>query len=171
MASKCQRIMVQIGDRAWTQEALYQACILARKNQGEIALVKMVPVQHIAWLGTDLGNLNITAQDRADMKNYEATAEDFGVAASIYFFQYSTLVDAIAQAAECTQADIVFAKLAKSLIPYWTQFQTNRLRHHLMKQQCALFDIDHNRQPIADDADDVPSSPDLHAEFLTKSQQ
>ena len=41
-----QTIMVHIGERAWTAETLHSACVLARKTGAEIALIKMVPVQH-----------------------------------------------------------------------------------------------------------------------------
>src|SRR5689334_9925541 len=95
-----QTIMVQAVDRNWTMAALHLACALARSTDAEIALVKMVPVQHISWLGTEFGYQNLTVHDHDELSAYQATAEDYGVLLNKEMFQYMTLPDAIADAAE-----------------------------------------------------------------------
>src|SRR2546428_56721 len=117
-----QSIMVQITDRRWTLAAMHLACALARPCGAEVALVKMVPVQHVGWLGTDLGYLRLTLDDRKDMTDYETITEDYGVPSSRHFYQYATLPGAIVDAAEYVNAGVVFATLPTSIIPFWRKF-------------------------------------------------
>jgi hypothetical protein len=145
-------IMVQIANRQWTLDALHRACILARERNAAIALMKMVPVQHVAWLGTEFGNMNFTEQDRADMRDYEATVEDYGIRCSAHVFQFVTLAEAISEAADYVDAQIVFATLPKSIIPFWQQFQLRRLRTLLARHRRELFD---DNRPVTAGADEV----------------
>jgi hypothetical protein len=140
MTPSGQRIMIQMADHAWVEEAVHRACLLARKGGGEIVLVKMVPVQHLSWLGTPFGNWNLTEQDRKDIESCQINAEDYGVTCAGLVFQYFKLPEAIVDAAEYLDADIVFATLPKSLIPFWTQFQLHQLRQQLTRQHRVLFD-------------------------------
>jgi hypothetical protein len=128
-------IMVQISDREWTAEALHCACLLARNTSARIALVDMVPVQHAGWLGTDLGYLNFTDQKQVDFADYQATIEDYGVEFVPVLFQYLDLPDAIAQAAEHMNAQIVFAKLPESGISFWTKFQRWLLNRQFAREK------------------------------------
>jgi hypothetical protein len=135
-----QTIMIQIGDRAWTSEALHSACVLARRTGAEIALVKMVPVQHCSWLGTDFGYRLLTERDREELREYEFTLEDYGIQFSINVMQFATLLDATVQAAETVGAQIIFAQLPNSVIPYWHNFQMAMLRRRLAHQQRQLLE-------------------------------
>ncbi len=154
-----QTLMVQIADRQWTLEALHRACPLAFEEHGAIALVKMVPVQHLGWLGTEFGGMNFTDRERAELRDYEATIEDCGVAFSSVVFQYATLADAIVQAAEYVEASVVFATLPKSIIPYWRQFQLGRLRNSLARHGRQLIDPDQRSTVSPGDAMPVWSVP------------
>src|SRR5215813_11249470 len=111
--------MVHMADHRWTSEALHLACALARNNQAEVALVRMMPVQHIAWLGTDFGNTPVTSQEYERLQEYQATAEDYGVDLSVQSMQYITLPEALVEAADHLGASVVFASLPKSHFPYW----------------------------------------------------
>jgi hypothetical protein len=128
-----QTFMVQIADRQWTLDSLHRACRLARETNAEIALVKMVPVQHIGWLGTEFGNMNFTSREQSELRDYEATLEDYDVPYSSHVFQYATLAEAISEAADYVDAQIVFATLPKSIIPFWRQFQFWGLRNRLTR--------------------------------------
>src|SRR5260221_8460506 len=101
-------IMVQIADRGWTLTALHHACTLARGTNAEIMLVKMLPVQHTSWLGTEFGNMHLTEQDRADLCDFQATVEDYGVPYTALTFQYFSLAGALADASDHVDAQIVF---------------------------------------------------------------
>lgn len=127
-------IMVQISDHGWTLETMHCACLLARNTPARVVLVKLIPVQHISWLGTEWGQVNFTDQDRAEFAHYQATVEDYGVEFAPLLFQYVTLAEAIAQAAEYVNAQIVFAKLPQSVIPFWTRFQRWSLSRQFARQ-------------------------------------
>lgn len=134
------RIMVNIADRTWTMEALHCACIMARKTSAKIVLMKMIPVQHPGLLGTNLGYINFSYQEQQDVEDYEATIKDYSVEFSSHLFQYMTLGDAISKAAQEVKAQIVFATLPASLIPFWHDFQTQGLRRRLARHQRQLIE-------------------------------
>jgi hypothetical protein len=94
----------------------------------------MIPVQHPGWLGTEWGYLNVTEQEQADFADYQATIEDYGVEFTALLFQYDSLAEAIAQAAEYVNAQIVFATIPESAIPFWTRFQRWSLSRQLTCQ-------------------------------------
>ena len=135
-----QVIMVQVANHEWNKQALYYAYTLARRGVCKIALVKMIPVQHIAWLGTELGNLNLTNADRIELEDCAATVEDYGVEYSTLVFQYATLYDALLDAAEYVQANVVFATLPDGRLPWWDRLRRENLRHYFAKQQRVLID-------------------------------
>jgi uncharacterized protein YjbI with pentapeptide repeats len=147
-------IMVQIADREWTMDALYRACRLGRTMPTHIALVKMIPVQHMGWMGTELGNQNYSEQDLREIVNYEATIEDYGIEFSSTVFQYSDLDEAILQAADMLNASIVFATLPKSVIPFWRNWQLQNLRRRLWRDQRVLVEhlthVTTNSLPVGD---------------------
>lgn len=144
-------IMFQIAERDWTSEALHCACLLARKTSAKIALVKMIPVQHGSWLGTELGYMNFSTQEWEDFDRYQATVEDYGVEFTPLLFQYVTLPEAIAQAAEQVNAEIVFAHLPKSHIPLWSKCQ-----HWLFSRQLEHQHRQWTEQPVYNDASTDP---------------
>jgi hypothetical protein len=132
-------IMVQVSDRVWTMNALHSACQLARNFGARLVLVQMIPVQHAQWLGSDLGNANFTQQERATLKDYEATIEDYGIDYGLLLFQYESVVEAITQAAEHVNAQIVFARIQESRIPFWSRFQKWALNRQLNHQNCQWY--------------------------------
>ncbi len=133
-------IMLQIADRDWTLEALHCAGRMAREQSAKIALVKMIPVQHLGWLGTDMGYLNLSEQDEQEIADYAATLEDYGVEYDFYPFQYATLADALVQAADYLHARVVFATLPASRIPFWRSYQLHDLNRHFARDGRSLID-------------------------------
>jgi hypothetical protein len=132
-------IMVQVTDKSHTLTALRAACDLACKNQHDIVLLKLVPVTHPSWLGTELGNLNLSDQDQRAFREYQLYAKSRAVTAKVSCLQSVTSVEAIIWAAECVKAQIVFAHLPHSLIPFWRLWQRWLLRRHLEQLQCQLY--------------------------------
>jgi hypothetical protein len=135
-----QIIMVQVANTQWNCEALHCACILARRNVAKLALVKMIPVQHTSWLGTEWGGLNLSLQDSIELEECKATAQDYGVKYSTHLFQYLNLSDALVEAADYVKADVVFATLPKHLLPWWKRMRMDYLHCQLARQQRVLFD-------------------------------
>ena len=70
-----------------------------------------------------------------DFADYQATIEDYGVEFTAVLFQFVDLPDAIAQAAEHMNAQIVFAKIPESVIPFWTRFQRWSLNRQIACQK------------------------------------
>ena len=143
-----QTIMVQMTDYRQTLATLHFACAMALNVKARITLVKMLPAQYAGWLGTEWGSWSFTDQDHAEMKDYQATAEDYGVEVSGEIFQYLTLMEAISDAADYVDAQFVFATLPGSVIPFWRKFQVWALRKRLAQhgRQLFLSDQDHTRQ-------------------------
>ena len=115
-------LMVQIADRAWTLDAVHCACRMARQTPADIALVTLIPVQHIAWLGTDWGHMNFSEQQFHDLEDYRATVLDYGLSCKTVCFQYSDFFGALAEAAEDCDAQVVFAHLPGTRIPARRRF-------------------------------------------------
>jgi hypothetical protein len=132
-------IMVQMTDGERTLEALHLACALAHAKQDTVALVKMVPVQHIGLLGTELGFMNLTDADCKEMADFEAVAKHYGVEVEAHPFQYATLAEGVAQAADYVDARIVFASLPTSVVPYWYRVQCWILRRQLARHDRQLY--------------------------------
>lgn len=132
-------IMVQVAEPQWTWDVLHAACKLARSCGGTVHLVHMVCVKHLCYLGTELGYLNLSDGDQQLLKAYVDTIDDYGLGCGLTVYQYSTMYEAIVGAAEQVAADIVFAKLPKSMIPLWSDCQYELLRVRMARQRIELF--------------------------------
>jgi len=132
-------IMVQVAEQEWTWDVLHAACKLARSCNGTVHLVHMVRVEHLLYLGTELGYLNLGDSDQRVLKAYVDTIDDYGLPCGLTVYQYCSMYEAIAGAAEQVAADIVFAKLPKSKIPLWNDCQFELLRVRLSRQHVELF--------------------------------
>ena len=133
------RILVQLADRRWTLEATHLACQLARVLGAEIVFIKMVPVQHIEWLGTELGYRDFTAEDYENLEDYAATAEDYSVPCSVHRYQYITFPEGICDVTEIYGTQLVFAKPIHK-IKFIRQIQSRLLRAALTRQNRQLAD-------------------------------
>jgi nucleotide-binding universal stress UspA family protein len=133
-------VLVQAADESWTTQAMHLAAALARNEGGEVALLRLLPVQHLEYLGTPLGDESPTSQEYDDLKQYAATAEDYGVELTVYTMQCFAPLDAVAQAAELVDAQVVFASVPPSHIPYRQRLRTWWLAHRLNHRQ--LFTLD-----------------------------
>jgi hypothetical protein len=131
MASR--KIMVQVSNYRTTLEMLHLACAMAGDLKANVVMVEMVAAQHPGWLDTDFGIWSRAEQARREIASYRATAEDYGVEIELQPFQYITLVDAIADAADYVDADSVFANIPESIIPFWRRFQIWLLRRRLAR--------------------------------------
>ncbi len=138
-------VMVQVAEPKWTLAALHLACAVARTNGYALVLVKMVPVSHVGWLGTELGYQNLTEADHRLLRDYAATAEAYGVVPSAELFQYAILSDAIVDAAAYFDARIIFATLPRYRLPLWRRFLLWRLHRQMEWQGRLLYTLDDPR--------------------------
>ena len=124
--SPMKTILVQFAETRWTSEAVTQACILARNSQACVVVLRLIPVPHPSYLGTDIGYLPPNPREYRRLDEYRATAEDYGVNLTIEAMHSISSFDALLQAVEHFGAEIVFAHFPRSWIPYWQRFQVWR---------------------------------------------
>jgi hypothetical protein len=136
------KIIIQVTNKDWTMEALHLACAMARGGDTTISLVRFMEVCHPSYLGTIMGSIAPTQQEYQDLKDYQETAEDYGVELDVCSIQCLSALDVIAQAADELQADVVFARVPESTIPYWRKFQVWNLERSLKGQHCQLYTLD-----------------------------
>ncbi len=132
-------IMVQVAEAEWTWNVLHAACKLARSCGGTIEFVHMVCAKHLSYLGSEMGYLNLDEKAKNLLEIYTDTVEDYGLACGVTTYQYCTMYEAIIGAADLLAADVVFAKLPKSIIPFWSDCQFELLRVRLARQHVELF--------------------------------
>lgn len=135
-----QTIIVQMSDRQWTMQALHLACALARNNHAQVILLRLIAVNYPGYLGTPFGNGSLTRSEYADIKEFVATAEDYGIELSLSQMQCVSSPGALADAANELKADVVFAHVPESRIPYWRRLQVWNLERRL--SHCQLFTLD-----------------------------
>jgi hypothetical protein len=135
-------VMVAMHDRQWTQEAMHLACALARNTDSEVTVVKMLSVTHPGYLGQHFAYSELDPRDYQQVQEYRQTAEDYGVPFSLVLFQYVDLMDALVQAAEQLHADVVFATLSPSIVPYFRKFRLWNLNRTLRRDKRTLYTLE-----------------------------
>lgn len=130
-------IIVHMADPQWTARAMHLACGIAQQYKAQIVLLRLIPVPNPGWLGAGPGEAIPTGQDTSDYAFYKAIAKDYQVDCTVQRMQYFTLDGALMDAADLWDAQMIFAQLPKSIIPYW-----DKLRWWNMKRRLSA----HNRQ-------------------------
>lgn len=116
----------------------------------------MLPVRHLAWLGTEMGFLDLTYAEEEEIEEYLEMIAEYRVECNLCIFQYSSLVNAIAQVVEESKVQLLFATLPNSFVPGWRNFQIRRLRGSLAKHHCELIETPHIEMPQADVGEEIP---------------
>jgi hypothetical protein len=68
-------------------EAMHLACALAHSTGAQVALLRLIQVQHPSYLGTSFVNLPADKREYQRPKEYAATAEDYCAELTIYWMQ------------------------------------------------------------------------------------
>lgn len=132
-------ILIHVTDQTHTVAALRTACELACNNQHDIVLLKLIPVMHPGWLGTDdWGYMNLTSKDQEALLDYQRYAEKRGVQVEVCCMQSISTVDALIEAVENANVQIVFAHLPHTIIPF-LRYWHRKLQHRLEQHQCQLY--------------------------------
>ncbi len=131
-------IMVQAAKKRWTLQAMHLACAMARNTHAKVVLLHLLPVNNVLLLGSPLGMEPTTMEERQAVKEYTSVAEDYGVELELIPFQYESLVDAVAQAAEEVDASVVFARLPEGGFQLWRRYQAWSLQRQLQSQKRQL---------------------------------
>ena len=131
-------IMVQLAEYDWTLRALHSACPMARTHQTDVTLVRMVPVQHFGWLGSELAHAPLAGAEYETLLTYTNTVESYGTKLTIQTMQYTSLIDALVEAAHHLDAVAVFAVLPQSSFPLWQKFKTWDFHRRLPAQHYSM---------------------------------
>src|SRR5258708_6356199 len=135
-------ILVQMAEEKWTMEAMHLACALAHSTGAQVALLRLVQVQHPSYLGTSFGNRPPDKTEYQRLKEYAATAEDYGAGLTIYWMQCLSSLDALVEAADNLDATIVFAHVIPTWLPFWRKFQVWSMKRRLITNRRQLFTLD-----------------------------
>lgn len=135
------RILVQMESHAWTMEALRQACVEAKATGAAIVLVKMLPDDYLAWFCDECDTYCFTEADTADIRTYEALAQEYNVPISVRVFQYQDLEDGIIKAADELGANTVYAVVPPSAIPFFHDAPLRHLQHELSEHHHTLHPV------------------------------
>ncbi|MFO7680733.1 MAG: hypothetical protein R6X34_11830 [Chloroflexota bacterium] len=136
------RLMIVMGERAWTLAALHLACAMSRRNQTELLLLKMAPVRHPLLLGDAAGSLSVTAEDTKALADMTATTEDYGVPLAVEICQYANYWHGVVDAAAQLGATAVIIHIPHASIPYRHNFRRWLLNRQLARQGCLLITLD-----------------------------
>ncbi len=132
-------ILVQMKDKNWTRQALHLACALAKNYRARIILLRLEAVQHLSYLGTEFGSEPLSRQEYAAWLDYASIAADYGVEIVRRSMQCWSVPDAIAEAADYVDAQVVFAYVPQSRLPYVQRLQHWRLKRRLQKAKRHLY--------------------------------
>ena len=138
-------ILVQLSDRVWTIKAMHLACAMARSTAANVTLLHLMQVMSPMLLGTVFGMSALSAQELEMLDDCERISGDYGIDIGLQPMQYESLVAALVQAVEHTQASVVFAHLPQSVFPYWKRLQDWNLKRQLASLNCDLAILE---QPI-----------------------
>lgn len=134
-------ILVQMSSYRWTMQAVHFACALARYSPSQVQLLRLIPVMQPGYLGTDYGYSSPSLREQKTIQECCATAEDYQVKLTLHTMQYVTECEALCDAADVLDADIVFAHIPESIIPYWQKFRIWRLKHRLSAHHRRLYTL------------------------------
>jgi nucleotide-binding universal stress UspA family protein len=135
-------ILVQMANEAWTEQALHFACALARNNGARIILLRLMQVQHLGYLGTEFGSTPLSSHEYAVSLGYAATAEAYGVELIRHSMQCWSELDALADAADYVDAQVIFAYIPHSRIPCVDRLRRWGLQRRLGKAKRQLYTLE-----------------------------
>jgi hypothetical protein len=137
-------IMVQVNEPQWMQDVLNCACQSAESCGGRIILIVMERVEHISDVGSNVGHLQFDEQERRMLQTYANTVAARGIGCDVELYQYWDMFGGIAEAAREMGATVVFAKLPRSRIPFWSASRFEVLRQHMAHAGQQLLDRGQN---------------------------
>ena len=136
------QLMIVVSGKGWTVAAVHLACVMLRRSESKVLLLKMIPVRHPSLLGTEAGFLDFASEDAQALEEMVAAAEDYGVSLDVQLFQYASYWSGVVDAAAQLGATAVIAHIPPSPIPYWQAFRRRWLRRRLARQQQLFFPLD-----------------------------
>jgi len=138
-------ILVQMAEPQWTKEALHLACAMARNTNSNVTLLRLIEAQYYSWLGTSYGVETFSPDESASLWDYKTIAEKYGVELCVQPMQYVTFGGALVDASDELNANVVFARIPASAIPFWHKYQSWDLHRQFEQRERTLYTLD---QPV-----------------------
>jgi hypothetical protein len=104
-------VLVHMAETKWTISALACACEQARREQGEVILLKLLPANFLDWRGWKASEYLFSESEREDIAAYQALARQYGVPLRVHVMRATDEEQAIAAAAEQFDAASVYAAM------------------------------------------------------------
>lgn len=141
-------ILVQMADHQWTVQAMHLACSAARNTGYELVLLHLLSVKNPGLLGSSVATGAPTSSEWEDIEDYALIAEDYGITLRLQPMTYTTLIDALAQAAEVLQPTLMFAHIPNGRIHWLHRVRLWLLERQLARVGCALSTLEQHDQYI-----------------------
>ena len=132
-------ILVQSSEYSWTLQAMHLACAMAHDNHSQVILLGLAYVPHPGCLGTEFWHTTLTQQDVYLFSKCGAIAEQYQVDFRFEFIQCVTTAGALVTAADDFFADVIFACVSPSPVPFWQKYQIWNLKRQLLRVDCQLL--------------------------------
>lgn len=109
-------ILVITGAPEWTRRAVHLAAAAAREADAAVALLHLVPVAHLEYLGAGAREALLNPAEFDALSDYTATVAAYGVAVHVELFEFSDYTGGVLSAAEQHDAAAVFAAAPGGLL-------------------------------------------------------
>jgi hypothetical protein len=136
-------IMVQMSDKQWTMEAMHLASALARNSDSKLVLLRLVLATNPGLLGWGVPLPSV--EEQRQLQECATVAEDYGVEFCVQPMHYISSSEALAQAVELFEIDVLFANIPRSSIPLWQKFRLWNMKRLL--GNCCLYTLT-EEQPL-----------------------
>ncbi|MCC6614104.1 MAG: hypothetical protein IT320_11550 [Anaerolineae bacterium] len=123
-------VMVEMGSLRWTIEAMRAACPEAKRIGAKVVVTLLMPESQCTLAGIDPETYVFSADEQNEVREYQAIADMHGVELQTRAFEYHDLAHGIVDAADALDAQVVYAHLPATLLP----FQHQRQVRHLAKE-------------------------------------
>jgi len=143
-------VMVEMGSLRWTVEAMRAACPEAKRIGGTIVVALLMPESHCTLAGIDPETYTFSLDEQKELREYQAIADMHGVELKSRAFAYQELAQGIVDAADTLDAQIVYAHLPATLLPFQHQRQVRHLAKELESHHHELRNFE---APVASDED------------------
>lgn len=142
-------ILVITGARAWTRRALHLAGAMARETAAPVIIARLQPVAHLEYLGAGNEETLLSFEEYDALAEYVATAESYGVKASVQTFEYSDYAGGVRGAAELWSAAVVFAPAPAAPVGWLARLRLWALRRALWRMaRCPLYTLGPDDGPL-----------------------
>ncbi|MCC6973447.1 MAG: hypothetical protein IT322_05485 [Anaerolineae bacterium] len=147
-------ILVQMADTKWTTQAVHLACALARDTHKQVIMLRLNRVEHISYLGSELGDVPLTHLEYTHLQNYQGIAEAYGVEMDWMQIQCYAPMAALIEAAAYLGSAAAFVRVSKAPLRFVYQIRLWFLDRRFGAHGCQLYTLDY---PRAVDIERTPS--------------